>query len=49
MDTKNWILNKALRKIKLVYENLSLNHNKTQKSIPDDLSSKYKRGKNKSF
>jgi len=37
MDTKNWILNGALRKIKLVYENLSLNHNKTQKSIPDDF------------
>lgn len=49
MDTKSWILNGTLRKIKLVYENLLLNHNKTQKSIPDDFQPKYKRGENKSF
>ena len=45
MDTKSWILNGTLRKIKLVYENLLLNHNKTEKSIPDDFQPKYKRGK----
>lgn len=37
MNTKRWILNRALRKITLVYENLLLKLNKTQKSIPDDF------------